>query len=163
MNTSKAMMNTSLRLDDYISLFEFTVSEEYVKKSSFSKETYKTMTLDVMDSVMESKNAEIMHRVAKVVAKYGEHTKEWINAILTWISGLDDASEMLICENDSVTEVVVVVDDSTQEHVLDYNEFLFEIRSKYEEVHDFMVIDEMLKTALPAMYTAVNSVYKRGE
>ena len=67
------------------------------------------------------------------------------------------------CENNNVTEVVVVVDDSTQEHVLDYNEFLFEIRSKYDEIHDFMVIDEVLKAALPAMYTRVNSVYKRGE
>lgn len=163
MNTKKVKMTGGLKFEDYISLAELKVSEDYVEKSDFSKETYKTMTLDVMDSVIESGDAEIMHKVACVVAKCGMHAREWVNDLLAWISELKDASELLVCENNNDTEVVVVVDDSTQEHVLDYNEFLFEIRSKYEEIHDFMVIDEELKVALPAMYTTVNCVYKRGE
>lgn len=162
-NVSKVKMSAGLQIEDYISLVELKVSEEYVEKSNFSKETYKTMTLDVMDSVMESGDTETMHKVACVVAKCGMHAREWVSDLLAWINELSDASELLVCENNNATEVVVVVDDSTQDHVLDYNEFLFEIRSKYDEIHDFMVIDEELKAALPAMYTKVNCVYKRGE
>lgn len=163
MNVNKVKMTSGLDFNEYISLIELTVSENHVEKSDFSKEIYKTMTLDIMDSIMESADAETMHKVACVAAKCGMCAGEWINELVAWASGLKDVSELLVCENDNVTEVVAVVEDSTQEHVLDYNDFLFEIRSKYDEVHDFMVIDEVLKNALPAMYTMVNSVYKRGE
>lgn len=163
MNTNKEKMISGLDFKDYIPLIELTVSESYVEKSDFSKEIYKTMTLNIMDSVRESGEAETMHKVARVAAKCGMCARKWVNDLLAWASELKDVSELFVCENNNVAEVVVVVDDSTQEHVLDYNDFLFETRSKYDEIHDFMVIDEELKIALPAMYAVVNSVYKRGE
>lgn len=153
----------SLPLGNYVAVAEIKLSEEYVKQSELSKETYKMLTLNVMDTVLVSGDTKTMHNVAAVVAKWNKVESEWVGTLLTWVKSLEDARELLICENNSVTEIVVIVDDSTKDHVLDYNEFLFDIREKYTEVHDFMIIDDELKAALPAMYTQVTNIYKRGE
>lgn len=149
--------------DNYLPLINLTLSEEYIRQSDFSKEKYKTITLDVMDSVLVSGDAKTMNNVASVVAKWNKKECEWVGYLLNWVKTLEDAQELLVCKNGSAIEVVVVVEDATRDEVLDYNEFLFEVRSKYDEVHDFMVLDEELKSALPAMYTQVDCIYKRGE
>lgn len=165
MNANMDAMSTqrNLQMNEYVAVLEMNLSEQYVKNSNFSREKYKTMTLDVMDSVFVSGDTKTMHSVAGVVAKWNNCEDDWVGDLVSWAKTIEDAKELLICENGNVMEIVVVVDDSTKDHVLDYNEFLFEIRGKYDEIHDFMVLDDELRAALPAMYTQVKCIYKRGE
>ena len=100
----------SLPLGNYVAVAEIKLSEEYVKQSELSKETYKMLTLNVMDTVLVSGDTKTMHNVAAVVAKWNKVESEWVGTLLTWVKSLEDARELLICENNSVTEIVVIVD-----------------------------------------------------
>ena len=88
--------------------------------------------------------------------------EKYIEILLTNIKELNDISEVYICKNSNLSNIVLVVEDTTKEHILDYYEFLFELRDKYEGIHDFMIIDKEYRNLASSMYEETNCIYKRG-
>lgn len=140
----------------------FEISNTYLQKSDYSKAKYKALSLDIMDGVRNCGDIDTMNVVSNIVARWGVQESEWISDIIEFSKGKEDIEEFFVGENDLVKDVILIVDDTTEEHILDYNEFLFNIRDKYDEIHDFMVIDECMKSAINAMYNVVSCIYKRG-
>jgi len=140
----------------------FEVSYSHVKKSDRSTSAYKTLSINLMDSVRAGGDIATIASVGKIVQKWALDSTEWVNKLLNFCEEKEDIYQLLLGENNSEKEVIVVVDDTTKEWVLDYNEFLFDIRDEYEEIEDFMVIDRIMLPAVDSMYKEVNCLYERG-
>lgn len=56
----------------------------------------------------------------------------------------------------------IIVDDMAQDSVLDYNLFAFELRGKYPEIKDFMVIDTEAFSRMKDELNLCSDIYKRG-
>lgn len=102
-----------------------------------------------------------MSIVSEIVRNTIIEEKDWVGKVLAFGREHFDIQQLLICKNSNVKDIVMVVDDTTEERILDYNDFLFEIRKEYDEVHDFMVIDENMLDALASMYCERISFYER--
>lgn len=59
-------------------------------------------------------------------------------------------------------QLIIVVDDMTRDTVLDYNEFAFDLRVKYPEISDFMVIDIAAFNHIINEFDTCENIYKRG-
>lgn len=137
-------------------------ASDAVRQSDFSKGRYKALTLDIMEGVKSSGNMDAAWNTLGAVQKWvGKETK-YSAEIISFSKKHQDIKEALICTNNDTSDVVIVVDDTTKDVILDYNEFLFDIRDNYDEVHDFMVVDEDMLDAVNAMYESKRWIYKRG-
>ncbi len=58
-------------------------------------------------------------------------------------------------------QLLIIVDDMSSDNVLDYNGFAFEIRNRYREIKDFMVIDRESYDHLKNELEECDEVYRR--
>ncbi len=151
-----------LVLSSSIRNLEFDISSECVRESNASRGNYKALTLDIMNTVKSGRDEYTMKAVANVVAMWLDKEVDYCKRVIAFCRAHEDIREFLLGENEDVRDIVIIVDDSTRDSVLDYNEFLFDIRGNYSEVNDFMVIDGFMKEAASAMYKELKSIYKRG-
>lgn len=141
--------------------YDFEISDMALKKSDFTNAKYKRLSLDIMDGVRSGGDITTMSIVSGIVRNTIIEEKDWVGKVLAFGREHFDIQQLLICKNSNVKDIVMVVDDTTEERILDYNDFLFEIRKEYDEVHDFMVIDENMLDALASMYCERISFYER--
>ena len=141
----------------------FNESIECVRKADTSVDEMKNITVDIMKKVSEKKDPDLMNSVATTVQIWKkDKSKAWKSAIIKFAKERPDIRSVnVVTTYDDMWEVVIVVEDTTKENVLDYNDFLFEVREKYNSMKDFMVIDENMKTALDSMYKRIEIIYKR--
>lgn len=59
-------------------------------------------------------------------------------------------------------QLIIVVDDMTKDSVLDYNMFAFDMRNRYSEINDFMVIDMDAFNHIINEFDTCDEVYRRG-
>lgn len=137
-------------------------ASETVRKSDFSKGKYKALTLDIMEGVKNSGDLDAIWNTLEVVQKWVGKEIKYLSEIVSFSKEHQDIRSALICSNNDINDIIMIVDDATKDVVLDYNEFLFDIRDNYGEVHDFMVVDENMLEAVNAMYESQRWIYKRG-
>lgn len=141
---------------------EYDLTSECVRHSNASRSEYKALTLDIMNEVKSSNDMYTMEAVAKVVGKWSKEQLSYYEEVIDFCRVNEDISEFLIGSNDNINDIVLIVDDSTKENVLDYNDFLFKIRRDKSEINDFLVVDSFMLNAVCAMYKNLKSIYKRG-
>ena len=147
------------KIKNYVTL---EVTKAYVKESKYVGEMYKELSLNIMDRVGMCGDSFTMAQVANVVQHWAKEATGWIKEILDFCRNHTDIEEFVIGKNQDRQDIIIVVDDSTTDEVLDYNDFLFEIRGNNKEIHDFMVIDSCMKSAIDAMYSNSEKKYVRG-
>lgn len=148
--------------DNYKIYLDYEVSYAHVKESNYPKSKYKALSLNIMDSVRNSGDTQMIASVYATVQDWTLDAREWVNRLLDFCNAHPDVIKLLLGDSNTGTEVIMVVSDTTQEWVLDYNEFLFDIRDAYAEVEDFMVIDNDMLSAVDSMYKKVRYLYERG-
>ena len=65
-------------------------------------------------------------------------------------------------KNGGKTEFIIVMDDSSVDEVLEYNGFAFDLRRKFDESHDFMVLEVNTSNGIGQMFEEINVLYERG-
>ena len=138
------------------------IEQSIVQESSFSATKYKGLSVNIMDDVRCCGDSRTMIAVAKTVEKWTRNDISWVNEVLCFCKENEEIQSVYIGNKENIKEIIFTVDDSTSEDVLEYNDFMFNIREKYDEVHDFMVIDKSMKEVLDAMYLTIESIYTRG-
>ena len=137
-------------------------ASDTVRKSDFSKGKYKALTLDIMDGVKNSGDLDAIWNTLGAVQKWVGKETNYLEEILSFFKEQQDIKAVLICGNNDISDIIIIVDDTTKDVVLDYNDFLFDISDNYDEIHDFMVVDEDMLEAVNAMYESQRWIYKRG-
>ena len=73
-----------------------------------------------------------------------------------------DVKSVCLCKSiEEKLVVIIIVDDTTKEHILDYNDFMFAMRELYENLSDFMIIDTEYDTCTKYMFNDIESIYNR--
>lgn len=154
----------SLFINDIIisNKFTFEMSKQCVRSSNSNHTEYKALTLDIMKEVESGHDAYTMAAVANVVGKWACEQVEYYKEVIKFCREHHDISEALLGDNCEKKDIILLVDDSTKEEVLDYNDFMFEVRENYSEVDDFIIIDNFMKSAIEAMYHNLECIYVRG-
>ena len=75
---------------------------------------------------------------------------------------MQDINRALLCEKSDGEELVIIMDDSSNDTVLDYNEYCFNLQKKYKAITDFMVLDNATSKGIQYMYMKINVIYERG-
>ncbi|MBO5387317.1 MAG: hypothetical protein J6A59_04160 [Lachnospiraceae bacterium] len=86
-------------------------------------------------------------------------SKEILNEIINYISNNNDIHRVYECINKNDLDIILIVSDSTQDIVLDHIDFMFNLRHKYNTIHDFMVIDETMEYDIQYMYDKYSIVH----
>lgn len=144
-------------------IWQFNISRECVNNTNTSTSNYKQLTLTFMDSVKNSHDVPAMCNFNRIVGEWMAEELRYYAEIHSFCVNHNDITEVYLGINNKRKELVVLVDDSTKEETVDYNDFFFDIRDKYEEIDDFMIMDDFMKDSISAMYSNRETLYTRGE
>ncbi|MBD5548594.1 MAG: hypothetical protein HDQ97_14585 [Lachnospiraceae bacterium] len=108
-----------------------------------------------------NENSNTILNIIESVQKRNGKDDVCLSEIVLFAKEHQDIKAALICANNDISDIVIVVDDTTKDAVLSYNDFLFDIRDSYSEVHDFMIVDEDMLEAVNVMYESQRWIYQR--
>ena len=95
-----------------------------------------------------NETSNIILNFIEAVQKRNGKDNVYLSKIVLFAKEHQDIKAALIYANNDISDIVIVVDDTTKDAVLSYNDFLFDMRDRYSEVHDFMIVDEDMLEAV---------------
>lgn len=142
---------TEMRIDD---------AKKKVRDSHARVEDFKMLTLNIMSACKDSSSK---NRTADVFEAWFLDLRkdEWQEDLVRFCRAKGDIAKALGVKNAGKEEFIIIMDDSSVDSVLDYNEFAFGLREKHKEIHDFMVLDVNTSKGIEQMYEEVNVLYER--
>ncbi len=104
---------------------------------------------------MDFKNRDNVRRnsnTTEIGLKWDTGEAEYLSALVAFSKKHTDIKMIMICSNADIIDIIMVVDDTSKDEILSYNEFLFDMCDGYNEIHDFMIVDKSMLEAVSAMY-----------
>lgn len=101
--------------------------------------------------------------MSDILDQYSKEEK-WKNELRKYCASHRDINKALSASknNDSQEFIVIIMDDSTNDSVLDYNEFGYQLREKYpDSIDDFMVLDVDISKGITDPYDQIDYLYER--
>ena len=136
-------------------------AEKIVKDSMASINEYKMLTLDIVtsckDGYSQNKMVDVIEAWSLSLDRCG-----WHKELIEFCRGKDDIVRAMDAKNNGQKEFIIIMDDSSVDTVLDYNGFAFDLRRKYDEIYDFMVLDVNTSKGIEQMFEEINVLYERG-
>lgn len=136
---------------------------EDVVETDFSQEEMKNLTVDIMEKISETRNPNLMNLVANTVDFWKkDKTKEWKQSLCNFARTKKDIINIYVGRSEKGNEFIIVMEDSLNDNVLDYNEFSFQLAEKYSDIKDFMVLDKEEFESLSYYFSKLRKIYQRG-
>lgn len=136
-------------------------AKKIVNDSKASINKYKMLTLNIVtsfkDGYSQNKMVDVIEAWSLSLDRYG-----WHKELIEFCMGKDDIVKAMDAKNNGQTEFIIIMDDSSVDTVLDYNGFAFDLRRKYDEIYDFMVLDVNTSKGIEQMFEEINVLYERG-
>lgn len=135
-----------------------------LSNNEISKERTKGLTVALLEASKDSNNSEALLRIAKCINVWEENKEleELKQSILTNYAEKQDISSIYLCKDNQIVSFIVVMDDSTENTVFEYNEIGFNLSEKYRAIEDFMIIDNSEANGCLGLLSNYNLIYKRG-
>lgn len=144
-----------------ISGYRLECAREIIKNADDSD--IKELTMDIVSSVKRY-DITTQNKLADLIEAWSIN----LNSI-RWKEDVCDFCKQNadICSAYSVMflhkrQLVIVVDDMTKDTVLNYNMFAFDLRNRYPEINDFMVIDDEAFNHIINEFDTCDDIYRRG-
>lgn len=139
-------------------------AESTIENYSLNTETIKVLALDIFHETTKSTAKDDTNKVLDIVEAWSMEIEqsEWKSKVIEFCEQNDDIYKALIGIKADAQELIMIMDDSTKDIVLDYNEFCFEIMKETKAITDFMVLDTKTSKGIEYMYNDINVLYKRG-
>ena len=101
--------------------------------------------------------------MSDILDQYSKEEK-WKNELRKYCASHRDINKALSASrnNDRQEFIIIIMDDSTNDSVLDYNEFGYQLREKYpDSIDDFMVLDVDTSKGITDSYDQMDYLYER--
>jgi hypothetical protein len=162
------------------SAFEPTINEEFMNKvfelrlesdiddiiaSSASLTQYKVLSLELTNATRQVGNNIYMKHISSIIKNWkdGIVSELWKEELKSFCIEHEDIIASYSAEDEGKRLFIIVMDDSTSDKVLDYNEFGFELKKKYpNEIDDFMVLDSITVNGIDGLLNKVSNIYTKG-
>lgn len=135
-------------------------AEEKVK--SADGEDVKDFTLEL---ISHAKNSDLrtIGSLTKMVEAWSckLNAYAWSDEVERYCSEKHDIAMSVVVKFLNKTHLIIVVDDMAQDSVLEYNMFAFDLREKYKDIYDFMVIDKAAFLNMKENFESCNDIYNR--
>ncbi len=136
-------------------------AKKIVSDSAASISEYKMLTLNIVTSCKDRYSQNKMVDMIEAWSLSLDRC-EWHKELIEFCRERDDIVKAVSTKNNGQTEFIIIMDDSSTDTVLDYNGFAFELRRKYDEIYDFMVLDVNTSKGIEQMFEDINVLYERG-
>lgn len=152
-----------LLLQKTVSRFKLDLAKETVEVTNCSKNEMKSLTRKIIDVVSTDDNAVLMNQVANAVYSWKKDTtQEWKTSLAAFARENAEINRVYAGKTDFGNEFVIVMDDSSSDAVLDYNDFCFELCDRYGDIEDFMVLDTEEYSAMSEQFKSFKKIFQRG-
>lgn len=154
-----------------INNIKFQETRDCILTQSTDSGSDMSLTIDILDASAPALMADScsMEAVYQSVQRWREENRNdyaeiaWQIDLIQFAVAHSDIAEIYATEKDiDGCEFVIIMDDVTNSHVFDYNEFCFQFSEKYEKVTDFMVIDVEEAQGCHDLLSTYSIIYSRG-
>jgi chloramphenicol O-acetyltransferase len=126
----------------------------------------KDVTIDILNASKTVDKNNRMEYISSIIDKWKETvivSESWKRELYDYCLTHDDICTSMSAFDEGKKVFIVVMDDSTSDNVMDYNEFGFQLLQKYQDsVNDFMVLDKITSSGIEDLFTNIEIIYKRG-
>ncbi len=146
---------TSMRVDE---------AKNKIVSSETSANKFKILTIQLIDEVDKMNSSIQKNKMIDVIEAWSISLSDntWRDELISFCKKRSNIVSAFVVSNNGKDEFVIFMDDVTDESVLEYNEFGFELRAKYDDIHDFMILDVDMKESIKNMFANKEKVYERG-
>lgn len=150
---------------DGITSMRIKEAEKTVIKSDASAEEFKFLTVQLFKEVEHIKSNTQKNRIVDIVEAWSIdlNDSEWREELKVFCKKKQNIVSAFEVSNSGKEEFVILMDDVTDDSVLEYNEFAFELRAKYSNIHDFMILDADMEESINSMFYNKEIIYERGQ
>ena len=111
-----------------------------LSNNEISKERARGLTVSLLEVSKRSHNNRALLEIAKCINVWEENKEleELKQSILSNYTEKQDISRIYLCKDNQIVSFIVIMDDSTEDTVFQYNEIGFNLSEKYPVIEDFM-------------------------
>lgn len=144
-----------------ISSFRLDLAKDVVNASN--ETDVKELALDIVSSAKEM-DLESKNILADVIEAWSINLSSmtWLEELRHFCEKNQDIQSVYSVDFLCKKQLLIIVDDMASDKVLDYNGFAFDLRNRYKEIKDFMVIDRESYNCLKNEFEKCDEVYRRG-
>lgn len=150
-----------LSFQNALSNVKLEVAIDKIKASNENE--LKTLTISM---ISQAKNSTIgtKNSLAEMIEAWSIHlnSSEWMEELKAYCKQRLDIDAAYSVRFLNKTQLVIVMDDMSQDSVLEHNEFAFGLRNKHSNISDFMVIDIESFSCMKDEFETCKEIYKRG-
>lgn len=162
----KQKTNRSFRIRYLAKESLLDIAKERIYEENIEKKTYKQLCGVLTDDIKSSGDEELIQAAMDdIYAILDQYSKEdaWKNDLKKYCSSHSDINKALsVSKSNNSREFIIIMDDSTKDSVLDYNEFGYQLREKYpDRIDDFMVLDVDTSKGITDSYDEIEYLYER--
>lgn len=140
------------------------IESERLKKTNLTQFQKQELIFSLSDNISQINDKKYLNYIYSIMKRICDETNEraWYKELKTFGKNHSDIAQILETENEGIREFIIIMDDSTKDSVLDYNDFGFTILRKYKKyLNDFMVLDKNTAVGVMHMYSQVQTIYMR--
>lgn len=141
----------------------YEIAKMSVKESECSVAEIKGLTSNIMQYVSDDENTDLMNHIASVVEHWNnDKTLVWKKALTDYARTQEDIREIYYETKDGASRFLIVTEVTGGEILLQHNDFSFELFDRYDDISDFMVLDEGEFSSMKEYYLSYTRIYQRG-
>lgn len=146
-----------------ISNLRIDLAKNTIKESNRSENSYKYLLYNILEHSKTDNTQEQKNQLADIIERWSCNIRNcpWHTELITFCKEKNNIHSAYAVSNKNREEFIIVMDDSTDESVLDYNEFGFNLREKFNTIHDFMVLDVGMLSSINSMFEKIEKIYER--
>lgn len=137
---------------------------DYINESRASLDQYKMLSLELVNATKYYGNKYNMQYISSIIEKWKESIVKdcWRDKLRCFCCEHDDIIASFSAIDEGKRIFILVMDDSTTDKVLDYNEFCFKFREEHkDEIDDFMVLDKLTVVGIDELLHEVQNIYTK--
>ena len=164
------MQKITQRNEDNFKLFtkefakiNFENAKSQLNEKDCSSGEIKGLTTNIMEFVSDDNNANLMNHIAAAVENWGkDKTLAWKKKLSEYARANSDIIAVYCGAKDGNNKFVIVAEQSFGDMALHHNDFCFELFDEYENISDFMVLDQEEFKGMKEIYAEFSKIYQRG-
>lgn len=164
-NTNKKTNNNTIEFVNVMCELKFDNIRSTIEQSNEKKVEFKTLTLDILDATKSMSDIITLKMFSECLERWEENNKQgkcWTEELESFCKSKSDITELYIIDDSSKNIFIIVMEDSTNETVFEYNDFALSLLKENESIDDFMVVDCEEISQSEDLLINFKKIYERG-